>query len=570
MTEEKKEEIAFEIFGKRVEELKKMTENIGKSENQNIKKDNEEEVLKEKIKDKKEEKENNSKREKIKIEKIIIKPKPPIKIKNEKKLQIPEFPKNPEKKVSILDNFKKKFTSFKISKIKQPEIKKREKVIKKEPKKSIKINKTKPSTIKSFFGIRRINSPQKNKKLIEEKIVNTGILPREKQEIFANFKQLNEKIDKNKEEIYNRLIRESAESKRMIESEREEIKKQMIELLADSIDKLDSKDREIKGELYEELQKIKNKFYGEKKEIRNLISNNSEESRKLMENEKEKIKEEFLTKIANLRNKIAAEEKKTKELNEREKENEQNEGYTRGEKTFSSFFSSFRGKQKKSEPKIEQIKEESTEENLEEGDIITGMPEIPKFVDLGMPKFSPAKTFMDTSKDEFPEARPFLRIEEEAIDNEDYGGKQEGFFDTSKKFTRNIEMPGDYEKSIKNILAPQIVSKYDLEFEKRIQKAMKKGMDAAEKKNKSEKKQIKPSRAVLKKSVYVGEQDFNNARNEIEQTNRNVSKFEKNFSEKAQIEKREHEKISKILEDAEEISHNFSKINSGVLGKIRQ
>jgi len=558
MTEEKKEEIAFEIFGKRVEELKKMTENIGKPENQNLKKENEEAG----------EKENNSKKEKVKIEKKIIKsPLPIVKTKVEKKIQIPESQKNHEKNAGIFDNFKKKMNIFKTPKIKQYEIKKRENIIKKKQKESIIISKKKHPTIKSFFGI---TATHKKKEIIKEKIVNRGILPGEKQEIFANLKQLNEKIDKNKEEMYNRLIRESAESKRMIESEREEIKKQMIELLADSIDKLDSKDREIKGELYEELQKIKNKFYGEKKEIRNLISNNSEESRKLMENEKEKIKEEFLTKIANLRNKIAAEEKKTKELNEREKENEQNEGYTRGEKTFSSFFSSFRGKQKKSEPKIEQIKEESTEENLEEGDIITGMPEIPKFVDLGMPKFSPAKTFMDTSKDEFPEARPFLRIEEEAIDNEDYGGKQEGFFDTSKKFTRNIEMPGDYEKSIKNILAPQIVSKYDLEFEKRIQKAMKKGMDAAEKKNKSEKKQIKPSRAVLKKSVYVGEQDFNNARNEIEQTNRNVSKFEKNFSEKAQIEKREHEKISKILEDAEEISHNFSKINSGVLGKIRQ
>jgi len=141
----------------------------------------------------------------------------------------------------------------------------------------------------------------------------------EKNEIFKKLKQLNEKVDRDKEEMYNLLTRESAESKRMLEVEREEIRKQMIELLTKSIDELDSKDKETKNELYEELQKIKSKFYGEKKEIRNLISNNSEESRKLMENEKEKIKEEFLTGIVKLKNRINGEKKRV--IEETEKDN---------------------------------------------------------------------------------------------------------------------------------------------------------------------------------------------------------------------------------------------------------
>jgi len=512
MNEEKKEEIAFEIFEKRVEELKEMTENIGKTEKQNLQEETKEEEPQVKIEIKKkiqiphfpkfDEKKNHSK-------------------KNLTKMQVPEPPKAIIKTTNFINKFKEKINSFNTPRIKLPEIKKAE---------------------------------ERPKKELQDK---------EKQEIFANLRQLNEKIDKNKEEMYNRLIRESIESKRRVESEREELKKQMIGLLAESIDKLDSKDKEIKGELYGELEKIKNRFYGEKKEIRNIISSNSEKSRKMLENEREKIKEEFLVKTTNLRNRINEEEKKT--------EYENNYG-SNDNKLFSLFnrFKRLPG-EKEIEPDFKIESNKYSEENLEEGDILTGMPAIPKPIDLGMPQFSSAKIFMRRDENELPEVRSFSKIEEEAIDNEGYDGKQ---FRINKKFTKNIETSGDYERSIKNLIVPEKVSKFDSEFEDKMKEVVKKGMQDVEKKNKFEKKQlnsaiIKTSKSISKKSVYVGEQDFKNAREEIERTRKSVNNFERNFSEKAQIEKREHEKISRILEDAEKIKVNFSRINSGMLGKIK-
>jgi len=559
MAEEKKEDIAFEIFGKRVEELKEMTENIGKTGKQNPgSRSNFDESIKTVAKSKRSGSHSNfnesiktvakSKRSKKDIKegelpvraeikkKISIPRFPKIQEEHKKeKLQAPEPPKNYAQKISFLDN--KKIPS----EIRHP-------------------------IIQSFFGMQGRNNPSKKEVAIKQKAISSGIPSGEKGKIFDNLKKLNEKIDKNKEEMYNWLIRESAESKRMIEAEREEIKKQMIELLAESIDKLDIKDRETKGELYEELQKIKNKFYGEKKEIRNIILSNSEESRKIIADEKERLKEEFLEKIANLRNKINAEEKK--EIQENIPEI--------GDKKLFSLFNRFKRLPAKTEIKrdfnINRIENEKyTEETLQEGDIITGMPEIPKPVDLGLPKFSSAKNFMNRPENELPEAMSFSRIEEEAIDNEGYEDKQ---FKIPKKFTRKIETSGDYEKSIKNLIAPKTMSKLDLEFGKNIQKAVKKGMDDAEKKERFSKKHanfevIKSPLAASKKSVYVGERDFKNARAEIEQTRKSVNNFEKSFSEKAQVEKKEHEKISKILEDAEEIKASFSKIDSGVLGKVK-
>jgi len=264
MTEEKKEDIAFEVFGKRLEELKEMTENIGKTE-----------------------KSKSSIGAESKKKTQII---PPQKI--QEKMPVPE----------PLKNNRKKLDSFRVQKIKSSEPKRKQNVLKG---KRVKVQEIEHPTLKSFFGMhKQIGDKPPQKIKIKEHIIVQRIPSAERHEIFANLKQLDEKIDKNKEEMYNRLIQESAESKRMIESEREEIKKHMIELLAESIDRLDSKDREIKGELYEELQKIKNKFYGEKKEIRNLFMKGSEESRKMLESEREKIKGEFLAKIANLRNRI--------------------------------------------------------------------------------------------------------------------------------------------------------------------------------------------------------------------------------------------------------------------------
>jgi len=453
-----------------------------------------------------------------------------------------------------------------VSKIHAEEKKRREM---EERKKRLKETKGQDGSKKTFLSLFSRTSPKKEKVVIER------IPSAEKHEIFENLKRLDEKIDKNKEEVYNRVIMEAAESKRMIEAEKEEIKKQMIELLAESIDKLDTRDREIKEELYEELQRIKSRFYGEKKEIRNIVSSNSEESRKIIENEKEKIKEEFLTKIAHLRNKINAEEKKAREMegeNKRieelkemtenigkkekptlkksdqteskkkeetnlEKEPEETNESKINKKTFSSLFSNLNGPHKKSEPKPVVIKKADTEEKE---DIITSIPELPKFPDLELPKY--------------PEIN---NLEE---------------YDT-KKFTRKIETQGDYEKSIKNLIAPKTMSQSDLEFEKTIQKEIKKGIDNATKK-KSDKKHanseiVNVPSVISKKSVYIGEPDFKNAREEIEKTKKSVNSFEKNFSEKAQIEKREHEKISRILEDAEKIRVNFSKITSGVLGKVR-
>jgi hypothetical protein len=178
---------------------------------------------------------------------------------------------------------------------------------------------------------------------------------------------------------------------------------------------------------------------------------------------------------------------------------------------------------------------------------------------------------MRRDENELPEVRSFSKIEEEAIDNEGYDGKQ---FRINKKFTKNIETPGDYEKSIKNLIVPEKVSKFESEFENKMKEAVKKGMKDVEKKNKFEKKQldfaiVKTSNSISKKSVYVGEKDFQNAREEIEKTRKSVNNLEKDFLEKTQIEKKEYEKISSILENAEKINVNFSRINSGMLGKIK-
>jgi len=559
MVEEKKEDIAFEIFGKRVEELKEMTENLGKENKNNPEKNNEtensknpgapdrQEYREEKIKNKKDGKEEQSPNPK----KIL------------KKLQVPEPPKTSLKGTNFLKDLKEKINNFNTPKIKRDEVKRPEQKPKKEELRA-KVERDKNKTerikhpiIKNFFGIHAGN---KQKEIIKERVIIQRIPSNEKQEIFANLKQLSEKIDRNKEEMYTRLIRESAESKRMIEEEREQIKQQMIELLADSIDKLDNKDREIKGELYEELQKIKNKFYGEKKEIRTLFMKGSEESRKILESEREKMKEEFLSKITNLRNKINAEEKRTRELNNRNID-EPNEG-----KLF-SLFSRFKRLPPEKEIKPDFSIEDGrySKENLEEGDIITGMPDIPKTVDLGLPKFYPEERFVDEPKNELPEIKPFSKIEEEAIDNESY---------ESRQFTKKIEIPGNYEKSIKNIIVPEKVSKFDLEFEKKMKDAVEKGMKDAEKKSKLEKKNmdsgiIKTSQAIPKKSVYVGELDFANAQSEIEQARKTFHTFERVVGETLENSKKEHEKISRILEDAEYVKTNFSKINSNVLGQVK-
>jgi len=543
MVEEKKEDIAFEIFGKRVEELKEMTENLGKENKNNPEKNNETEKSKNPgAPDRQERREEKTKKEEKRVpQKRIL-----------KKLQVPEPPETSLKGTNFLKNLKEKINNFNTPKIKLDEVKKPEEKIKKE---ELRI---KHPVIKNFFGIHAGN---KQKEVIKERVIIQRIPSNEKQEIFANLKQLSEKIDRNKEEMYNRLVHESAESKRMIEEEREQIKQQMIELLAESIDKLDSKDREIKGELYEELQKIKNKFYGEKKEIRNLFMKGSEESKKMLEGEREKMKEEFLAKITNLRNKINAEEKRTRELNNRNLD-EPNEG-----KLF-SLFSRFKRlpPEKEIKPDFSIEDDRYSKENLEEGDIITGMPSIPKPVDLGLPEFYSGERFVDEPKNKLPGIKPFSRIEEEAIDNEDYECRQ---------FTKKIEIPGNYEKSIKNLIVPQKVSKFDLEFEKNMKNAFEKSIKDNEKKNKLEKKNINPgimktSPAISKKSVYVGQLDFVNAQTEIERARKNFNIFERVVGETVENSKKEHEKIGRILEDAEYIKNNFSKINSNVLRQVKE
>ena len=591
MVEEKEEEIAFEIFGKRLQELKDMTENIGKTEKQTLKEETNKEI--ETLKNlgalgKKESREEKKKQ--------FVHPK---KIREEIPVSNPL--KTPLKSTSVIDKFKEKFRSFQMPKLKQPEIngikekskkelQNKEKLEPTNESKKNKISKIEHPIIKGFFGMDMGNTPGSRSKLafgkemsakpkrsekenakIKEQIAVQRIPSAEKQDIFANLKQLNEKIDKNKEEIYNQLIRESAESKRMIKQEREQTKQQMIELLAESIGKLDSKDKEIKGELYEELQKIKNKFYGEKKEIRNLFMKGSKESRKMLESEREKMRGEFFAKITNLRNRINEEEEKAKKIQYEKIERENN--LESGDKKHFSLFNRFKRlpKEKEIETDFKTEQGRYSEENFEDGDIITGMPTIPNPVDLGLPKFSPTERFMNEPKNESPEIRPFSRIEEEAIDNEDYEFIQS---DTSKKFTKKIETPGDYEKSIKDLIAPQKVSKLDSEFEGNIRKAIKKGMKNAERKNKLEKKDmdseiINVPRKTSKKSVYVEERDFRNVKEEIEQTKKSVCNFERVVEKITENSKKEYEKISGILKEAEDIKTNFVKINSGVLGKVR-
>jgi len=667
-----------------------------------------------------------------------------------------------------------------VSKINADEKKRREM---EERKKRFEENKKLGKSKKTFSSLFSRIRPKR------EEIVIEKIHHADKNKIFENLKRLDEKIDKNKEEIYDRMILGLAESKRMIEAEREEIKKPMIELLAESIDKLDEKDREIKKELYEELQRIKNTFYGEKKEILNIISSNSEESRKRIEAEKEKLKDEFLIKIANLRNKINAEEKKTRELKERKKELEENSEFNGSKKTFSSLFSNPGSSYKENEPKPKKIKELDTEKGgdialeifgkrVEELKEITGnigkrkkqilnkdkkvdkswknkkipapkpqkieektnsfldfkkrmsrfnLPKIKlpehkeselkpkKIKESNIEKISPevhdviqttapevlhssehrklhfdlsnssnerdialeifgkrveelkemtenlgkrkeqilkknnqSEEYKENKKMQFPEPQkieektnsffdfkkkmsrfnlPKIKLPEHKesepkptkireyshvanLGEENIIGsmpeipkfpdlellkysvdKQENFsnfretekidsfenkqFSASKKFTREIETPGNYEKSIKNLIAPKIISKSDLEFEETIQKSIKKGRDDAENKNQLKKKHIDSGiiqvfSTTSKKPIYIGEQDFKDVSEEIEQAKKNVYNLEKSFSEKVQTEKKEHEKIGKILEDAEYITNKFSKINSGMLGKIKE
>jgi len=555
MAEEKKEEIAFEIFGKRLEELKEMTENIGKVEKSNVKKYTAEESSKDKIKI----------REELKEKRQIIKP-----IEIQKERHCSKQVKAPVKTTSFINNLKQKINGSNTLGIKSSETGKvEERPIEALQKKKQLMVKIEHPVVRSFFGIHMGDASPKQKEIIREKIVTQRIPSAEKHEIFESLKRLDEKIDKNKEEIYKKLLRESAESKRMIEEEREQIKQQMIGLLAESIGKLDSKDREVKKELYGELDKIKNRFYGEKKEIRNLISNNSEESRKMLESEKEKIKEEFIAKIANLRKRINEEERKTKK---REYENEIGNNSESGDNKLFSLFSRFRRLSPEKEIKPFSVENDNSKinsdrERLDEGDIITGMPEIPKSVDLGLPKFSPAKIFMSTSVNEFPENRQFSEIEEEAIDNEGYGIKE---LRTQQKFTRNIDLPGNYEKSIKNLLAPERVSKFDFEFERNMKNAVKRGTKDIEKKEIYKEKIITKNKTTGKtKPVYIEERDFEDAQQNIEQTKKTFHNFERVVGETTENSKREHAKLSRILEDALDISSKFSKINTGVLGKVR-
>jgi len=486
MVEEKKEDMVFEVFGKRIEELKEMTENIGKSEESSPKKTD---LTKEKKKD-------ESIRE-----------------------------KSPEEGLKLAPGIKQTTGTFSFF----PEIKENIK----------KVTTAKHPTIRNFFGLKNKTNTKK------EKVVERAA-PVENQEILKNLRRLDEKIDKNKEEIYKKLLRESAESKKIIETEREEMKEQMIKLLTESIDNIDSKDNAVKNELYEELQKIKNKFYGEKKQIRNIFLQGSKESKKILESEREKIKEEFLDKIDNLRNKINKEERKIKEGKYDSIEYEPNEEH--GNKKHFSLFNRFKRLPEKKHERFNFKAEnnEPYEENLEEGDIITNMPEIPRSVDLGLPELPPAKIFVrDMPKRHLSKVKPLSKMEEEANDNE------------------------DYQKRIKNILSPEKLSKSDMEFERNMRHAAKKDLKKMEKKYAYEEdRAIKEKKSKKPRQIYVESTEFENARQNIGQTAKIFNNFERVMEETTKNSKKEREKISRILEDAEEIKTSFSKIHSGVLGRV--
>ena len=551
MVEEKKEDIAFEIFQRRVEQLKEMTENIGKKEKQNSEKDS-------KIQEKIEPKKIVKNKPILAENKVIIKQinKPSKKDLKEEDLEVPEPPHFSERTSSFLHNFKRRINTFEMPKTGLLENKKsKEKpVLKRE---LIRIKNIEHPAIKDFFGFPKKPEEQHPK-----------IPSAEKKEIFYNLKRIEDKIDKNKEEVYKKLLEESAESKRMIEIERGEIKNQMFELLGQLIDKLDTKDKLIKKELFAELSKIKNKSYYDNKDLKEMVSKGSEETKKILEEDKNQIKGEFLEKIANLRNRIVKEERKTEAI---KKENlEKNKNFAVEDRSFFSLFNRFKklpGKLEvpeapdkeiesylQSKPKSFSSEQKNGDFLGEEGDIIAGMSKISeKHVDLGLPRLK-IKDFNDYRDYDFEEP-----VEEDILEKKP--------FNIPEKLTKKIETPGKYEKSIKDIVSPKKTSKFDDDFERAMQKAVENGMKEMNKKTLQKTKSSK--KIPNKKSVYIGEDDFNSAKQEIELARRKVHGFEKNVKEKAELEKKEHEKIIKILEDAEGISRKFSKINSGMLGKIR-
>lgn len=88
-----------------------------------------------------------------------------------------------------------------------------------------------------------------------------------KKKILHKIKELNEKIDRNREDLHKNLREEVSESKWMIEREKQELRDEINDIVAESRWLIDKGVQETDQHLYEEIEKFKQKFEQDKEEL---------------------------------------------------------------------------------------------------------------------------------------------------------------------------------------------------------------------------------------------------------------------------------------------------------------
>lgn len=145
---------------------------------------------------------------------------------------------------------------------------------------------------------RRLVEEEKDIIELRKKIASlkTKISMPAKKRIFVEVKELSEKIDKNKEELYNKMVDEISESKWMIEREKQELRDELNDIISESRWLIEKEAQEINEQLLTEMKTINEKIEEDKAELyENLLSKFTQVKSQVekLQSERESMKKEL-------------------------------------------------------------------------------------------------------------------------------------------------------------------------------------------------------------------------------------------------------------------------------------
>jgi hypothetical protein len=401
---------------------------------------------------------------------------------------------------------------------------------------------------------------------LEKEIKEKTSLPARKA-LLGNIRQLSQKIDANKEELYNKMRESLAESRWALEKEKQELRQELADVVAESRYLIEKQAEDISEQVAREMKKFEVKQTEEKKELQEKLVN------RIIQ-----LKTQ-LNEIEKQRKVQAVERGKEREIS-RGKEEINIETPMKGRKVEPEMAQPFLPAPKFSEIKITKLKqggepmsmvsefgvpqgvrpeikirefkipkfEDKGDQEIEDSGL-SKLPLLPSLTDLS-PEFDPVDIhdFKEFNKEEF-------KLRELGIDK---------LRDIEKHSDITIEKPEELEKSHKHLL-PEIPKE---EFIEDVKEAIVKVREEAIHENRAlldEKKKPKIKRG----SLFLELNTFRDAESDLFNVRKKIVTFEKDVQESVKDKTKQTKEMTDLIIETEKISQILTTIDKKILSKIK-